>query len=306
MPIIKKQDVEELKQVGIWLLWVLPIVAVMEFTDVKTKLHGLFKKSEKDIARSEEIKSKSEAAKGAETARGQKADLLFKYGLLTAVGGKGIEKNASISRSAFERAAWMGHGIAQDAFAEFGQGKYDGAHKYKYKWYLLATKTVPSDQAFPLTPEELSRARGILAELEAKLTPFDKEDGQFMARNFKPAQTEAQVGQLMEEESEQISKRRKERARIEEERQAELIADEKAAVVEAAKAKMDAAQERAAFFWLKKATDGEAGAQLEVGLRYLSGKGVLVDTNLAMHWLKAAADQGDSKAKAELIKLGIQ
>lgn len=114
--------------------------------------------------------------------------------------------------------------------------------------------------------------------------------------------------QARESERERWDAQRTQRMAEDQQRMAEeakAVEEKKITVVDEAKAKMDAAQERAAFFWLKKATNGEANAQLEVGLRYLSGKGVLVDTSLATHWLKAAAAQGDKKAKAELDRLGI-
>jgi TPR repeat protein len=45
------------------------------------------------------------------------------------------------------------------------------------------------------------------------------------------------------------------------------------------------------FVLVRKANDGEAPAQHELGLRYLQGKGFQADTLKAVSWLKKAADQ---------------
>lgn len=56
-------------------------------------------------------------------------------------------------------------------------------------------------------------------------------------------------------------------------------------------------------FQRKRATDGEASAQFDLGLRYLTGKGVEKSDSEARVWLQKAAAQGHAKAKAKLAEI---
>lgn len=56
-------------------------------------------------------------------------------------------------------------------------------------------------------------------------------------------------------------------------------------------------------FHQQKAMAGNRGSQYELGMIYLSGKGVEQDTEQAKEWLKMSADQGYSRAEKELARL---
>ena len=49
-------------------------------------------------------------------------------------------------------------------------------------------------------------------------------------------------------------------------------------------------------FWLKKAEQGDADAQFNLGYLYESGRGVSQDYNEAAKWYRKAAEQGHEKA----------
>ena len=56
--------------------------------------------------------------------------------------------------------------------------------------------------------------------------------------------------------------------------------------------------------WLQpQATNGNASAQCRLGLRYLNGQGCETNRELAIYWLKKAADQGDAEASTVLTRL---
>lgn len=77
----------------------------------------------------------------------------------------------------------------------------------------------------------------------------------------------------------------------------ELVAKQKQAA-EAAKAKkLQEADAKTVEFQKKQAEQGSAYAQLELGKRYMEGKGVEQSNDLARKWLTAAADQGNEHAK---------
>jgi len=53
--------------------------------------------------------------------------------------------------------------------------------------------------------------------------------------------------------------------------------------------------------WFRKAaTQGDAKAQLNLGACYLTGAGVAKDTTIAAQWFRKAAEQGDAKAQFNL------
>jgi TPR repeat protein len=59
-----------------------------------------------------------------------------------------------------------------------------------------------------------------------------------------------------------------------------------------------------AVTWLRKAADqGEVRAQLNLGIMYHNGQGVLQDYAQAATWLRKAADQGDVDAQ---VRLGVE
>ncbi len=51
---------------------------------------------------------------------------------------------------------------------------------------------------------------------------------------------------------------------------------------------------------MQRAEEGSAQAQFDLALRYLSGSGVDADSNLALYWLRKAAEQGHTQAKSKL------
>jgi hypothetical protein len=74
------------------------------------------------------------------------------------------------------------------------------------------------------------------------------------------------------------------------------------AAAQARTAALESAPSRAAEFHLKRAEAGDAFSQLELGRYYLTGaSGVPKDKEIAVHWLKKAAAQGEKKAE-ELLK----
>jgi uncharacterized protein len=52
--------------------------------------------------------------------------------------------------------------------------------------------------------------------------------------------------------------------------------------------------------WLAAASNGNPVAQRQVALCYLQGRGCAEDAVAAVHWLTAAAEQGDAEAEYEL------
>lgn len=59
-------------------------------------------------------------------------------------------------------------------------------------------------------------------------------------------------------------------------------------------------------FQLREASNGTASAQYSLGVRYLSGAGVPVNTNLALYWLSNSAAQKNVQAQAVLERLRKQ
>lgn len=55
--------------------------------------------------------------------------------------------------------------------------------------------------------------------------------------------------------------------------------------------------------WRSAALDGDARAQLNLGLLYETGQGVAPDARLAAHWYASAARQGSAAARANLAQL---
>jgi TPR repeat protein len=60
----------------------------------------------------------------------------------------------------------------------------------------------------------------------------------------------------------------------------------------------------ACFYWEAGAKNGWPGAQLNYGLRKISGEGTTPDRAEGIAWLKKAAEQGNESAVEELAKLG--
>ncbi len=50
----------------------------------------------------------------------------------------------------------------------------------------------------------------------------------------------------------------------------------------------------------QRAAAGDASAQLDLGLRYVTGKGIRPDERAALDWIGKAADQGNAAAQFEL------
>ena len=50
----------------------------------------------------------------------------------------------------------------------------------------------------------------------------------------------------------------------------------------------------------RRAADGDASAQLDLGLRYVTGQGIRPDERTALDWIGKAADQGNAAAQFEL------
>lgn len=73
-----------------------------------------------------------------------------------------------------------------------------------------------------------------------------------------------------------------------------------------ARAEQLEAQKRAVEALRKRAEAGSASAQYELGMRYLTGKGVTTNLVEARKWFEAAARQGDYWAKKKLAELEAQ
>jgi TPR repeat protein len=73
-----------------------------------------------------------------------------------------------------------------------------------------------------------------------------------------------------------------------------------------ARAEQLEAQKRAVEALRKRAEAGSASAQYELGVRYLTGKGVATNLVEACKWFEAAARQGDYWAKKKLAELEAQ
>lgn len=73
-----------------------------------------------------------------------------------------------------------------------------------------------------------------------------------------------------------------------------------------ARAEQLEAQKRAVEALRKRAEAGSASAQYELGMRYLTGKGVATNLVEARKWFEAAARQGDYWAKKKLAELEAQ
>ena len=59
--------------------------------------------------------------------------------------------------------------------------------------------------------------------------------------------------------------------------------------------------------WYKKAAEqGKTSAQLNLGMMYISGRGIRQNLPEGVKWLNKAADQGDTTAKTNLIWLTQQ
>ncbi|MBC8002445.1 MAG: SEL1-like repeat protein [Opitutaceae bacterium] len=56
-------------------------------------------------------------------------------------------------------------------------------------------------------------------------------------------------------------------------------------------------------FQKKRAEEGSATAQYDLGVRFLNGDGVKKDRELAMKWLRKAADQDHTQAAKKLVDL---
>jgi hypothetical protein len=62
---------------------------------------------------------------------------------------------------------------------------------------------------------------------------------------------------------------------------------------------------RVVAFQIDKAENGYPSFQLELAKRYLTGNGVTMNTNLAIHWLQAACTNGESQASNLLRKIKL-
>jgi len=58
-------------------------------------------------------------------------------------------------------------------------------------------------------------------------------------------------------------------------------------------------------FLQNRANDHDAGAEFELGNRYLNGTGVRADKAMAVTWYREAASQGNPEAKSALASLGV-
>jgi TPR repeat protein len=94
-----------------------------------------------------------------------------------------------------------------------------------------------------------------------------------------------------------------ERQRSDEQERQRIARENALAARKAAEAATDA---RVAKFQQQNADRGSGGAQYELGMRYLTGKGVETNRMLAFHWLKSACTNGESSASNALLKLNIQ
>ncbi len=63
-------------------------------------------------------------------------------------------------------------------------------------------------------------------------------------------------------------------------------------------------EEKQFEFFKRRAEEGSDHAQYELGLRYLTGKGVAPDEKQAREWLSKAAKNGNSQAAKKLTELG--
>lgn len=68
--------------------------------------------------------------------------------------------------------------------------------------------------------------------------------------------------------------------------------------------KLSAADVKALEFQVKRAQEGSASAQYDLGIRYLDGKGVERNEDKALEWLKKSAAQDNIPAKQKLKELG--
>ena len=50
----------------------------------------------------------------------------------------------------------------------------------------------------------------------------------------------------------------------------------------------------------QRAVSGDAAAQLDLGLRYVTGRGIHADERAALNWIGKAAAQGNAAAQFEL------
>ncbi|MGZ8900600.1 MAG: tetratricopeptide repeat protein [Limisphaerales bacterium] len=57
-------------------------------------------------------------------------------------------------------------------------------------------------------------------------------------------------------------------------------------------------------FYKRRADEGSDDAQYQLGVRYLTGKGIAKDEKLGREWLGKAAKQGHSQASKKLAELG--
>ena len=82
-----------------------------------------------------------------------------------------------------------------------------------------------------------------------------------------------------------------------------LIEKQKAEAQKAAQAKIYAAQARTIIWLQSQATNGDAGAQCNLGEHYLNGQGCETNREQAIYWLQKAAAQGDIEASNKLANL---
>lgn len=73
-----------------------------------------------------------------------------------------------------------------------------------------------------------------------------------------------------------------------------------AVVFQRSPAEKEAIERRTIAFHQKRAQEGSASAQYELGLRHLEGRGVEKDEAQARKWLSASAEQGNNQAYAKL------
>lgn len=70
-----------------------------------------------------------------------------------------------------------------------------------------------------------------------------------------------------------------------------------------AQAARDEAEVRVVVFQKKRAAEGAAWAQYDLGMRHLTGNGVEQDIEQGRHWLEKAAAQDDTRARRKLDEL---
>lgn len=78
--------------------------------------------------------------------------------------------------------------------------------------------------------------------------------------------------------------------------------------VDSAKAAAEKAKndEKQFDYFKRRAEEGSDHAQYEVGVRYLTGRGVNADEKLGREWLAKAAKNGNSSASKKLAELGVE